>query len=41
MNRLRIRALSERDIPFAMNLKNIAGWNQTERDWQDYLFFRS
>lgn len=39
MNGLRIRALSESDIPFAMDLKNIAGWNQTERDWQDYLHF--
>ncbi|SFB22169.1 Acetyltransferase (GNAT) domain-containing protein [Cohnella sp. OV330] len=39
MNGLRVRELSERDIPFAMTLKNIAGWNQTDRDWQDYLFY--
>ncbi|MFC3800260.1 GNAT family N-acetyltransferase [Cohnella sp. GCM10012308] len=39
MNGLRIRTLSGRDLSFAMKLKNIAGWNQTERDWQDYLFY--
>jgi len=39
MNGLRIRALSERDISFAMTLKNIAGWNQTEQDWRDYLYY--
>ncbi|MEK0313244.1 GNAT family N-acetyltransferase [Cohnella sp. 56] len=29
----------EHDIPFAMELKNIAGWNQTEQDWHGYLSF--
>ncbi|MDF2959371.1 MAG: putative acetyltransferase, partial [Paenibacillus sp.] len=32
-----IRQLTEDDIPFAMELKNIAGWNQVEADWQGYL----
>ena len=27
------------DIPFAMELKNLAGWNQTEQDWSGYLEF--
>ncbi len=25
------------DVAFAMELKNLAGWNQTERDWLGYL----
>jgi GNAT superfamily N-acetyltransferase len=29
--------MTDADVPFAMELKNIAGWNQTERDWQGYL----
>jgi len=29
-----IRLLTESDIPAAMALKDAAGWNQTERDWQ-------
>jgi ribosomal protein S18 acetylase RimI-like enzyme len=32
-----IRRLSERDIPAAMRLKSLAGWNQTEQDWQRLL----
>lgn len=27
------------DAPFAMELKNLAGWNQTARDWLGYLEF--
>lgn len=33
------RPLVAADIPFAMELKNIAGWNQTARDWAGYLEF--
>jgi GNAT superfamily N-acetyltransferase len=36
---LAIRQFTEADIPFAMELKNIAGWNQVEADWQGYLDF--
>lgn len=32
-----IRLLSAADIPAAMRLKELAGWNQTERDWQRLL----
>lgn len=32
-----IRQLGLHDIAFAMELKNIAGWNQTEKDWERYL----
>jgi GNAT superfamily N-acetyltransferase len=32
-----IRRLTEVDIPFAMELKNIAGWNQIESDWRRYM----
>jgi hypothetical protein len=32
MSQVQIKALSVSDIPFAMELKNIAGWNQTEED---------
>lgn len=32
-----IHPLKHEHIPFAMELKNIAGWNQTEADWQSYL----
>lgn len=32
-----IRQLTEADIPFAMELKNIAGWNQVEADWLGYM----
>jgi GNAT superfamily N-acetyltransferase len=37
--RLRIRRFTEEDIPFAMELKNSAGWNQVEEDWKSYLAF--
>ena len=36
---LSLRPLIDQDIPFAMELKNLAGWNQTEADWQGYLDF--
>jgi len=29
--------MTERDIPAGMRLKEIAGWNQTEADWQIFL----
>src|SRR6185369_9144883 len=32
-----IRLLFEADIPAAMQLKEAAGWNQTEEDWQRLL----
>lgn len=32
-----IRQLRAEDIPFAMEVKNLAGWNQTARDWAGYL----
>ena len=32
-----IRLLFESDIPAAMQLKEAAGWNQTEADWQRLL----
>jgi GNAT superfamily N-acetyltransferase len=31
--RIEIRLLGESDIPAAMQLKELAGWNQTESDW--------
>jgi len=34
---VRIVPLREKHLPFAMELKNIAGWNQTEDDWRRYL----
>jgi len=38
-DKLSFRNLLETDISFAMELKNIARWNQTESDWQRYLLF--
>lgn len=35
--RMEIQALLMKHIPFAMELKNLAGWNQTEEDWESYL----
>src|SRR5689334_11384886 len=32
-----IRLLSESDIPAAMYLKELAGWNQSDRDWRRLL----
>lgn len=34
---IRLRQLAEADIPFAMRLKNAAGWNQLEADWRRFL----
>src|SRR5215212_6103804 len=34
---LEIRLLRESDIAAAMDLKNSAGWNQTENDWRTLL----
>lgn len=34
-----LRRMTPADVAFAMELKNLAGWNQTERDWQGYLAF--
>lgn len=36
-NTISIQALQPVHIPFAMELKNIAKWNQTEEDWLSYL----
>lgn len=32
-----IRGLTQEGIPFAMELKTIAGWNQTEEDLRRYI----
>lgn len=32
-----IRSMRRDDIAFAMEVKRLAGWNQTERDWAGYL----
>ena len=40
MKPVRIRRLIDSDIPFAMSLKESAGWNQTEDDWRSFLAFR-
>jgi GNAT superfamily N-acetyltransferase len=37
MERIQIRLLTESDIPSAMELKQSAGWNQTEADWRRLL----
>jgi len=37
MERILIRLLTELDIPEAMALKELAGWNQTEADWRRLL----
>ncbi len=34
---IEIRALTETDIPQAMELKNFLGWNQTPEDWRRFL----
>jgi GNAT superfamily N-acetyltransferase len=34
---IQIRSLSHDDIPLAIRLKDQAGWNQTEADWQRFL----
>src|SRR3569832_1546282 len=37
-NAIEIRSLFESDIPAAMQLKEAAGWNQTEEDWRRLLW---
>jgi GNAT superfamily N-acetyltransferase len=34
---LRIRTMAETDVDLGMQLKNQAGWNQTEADWHRFL----
>jgi GNAT superfamily N-acetyltransferase len=34
---MHLRAMTKRDIPDAQCLKEIAGWNQTETDWERFL----
>ena len=34
---VRLRLMTQDDIPEAMRLKEIAGWNQTTADWQRFL----
>lgn len=34
---IRFRALEHRDIPVAMRLSSLAGWNQTQDDWRRLL----
>ena len=34
---IRIRVLTHDEVPFAMKLKDQAGWNQTEADWRRFL----
>jgi GNAT superfamily N-acetyltransferase len=34
---IRIRRMTAADVPFGMELKGQAGWNQTEADWQRCL----
>ena len=36
-----IRTMRSEDIPFAMEVKSFAGWNQTARDWAGYLEFEA
>ncbi|MDQ1318280.1 MAG: hypothetical protein QG588_1940, partial [Candidatus Poribacteria bacterium] len=33
------RKLLETDVPFGMELKNFAKWNQTEADWKRFLLY--
>jgi len=35
-----VRPLCEDDIPFAMRLKEAAGWNQTAGDWRSFIALR-
>ena len=37
MTRLKLRYLTESDLPFADSLREIAGWNQTLTDWKRFL----
>ena len=37
MTRLKLRYLTDADLPFADSLREIAGWNQTFTDWKRFL----
>lgn len=39
MTELHIRPMTRADIPFGMELKTLAGWNQTEGDWRALLSY--
>jgi len=39
IDKLTFRNLEETDIPFGMELKNIAKWNQIEADWKRFLLY--
>src|SRR5258707_15861127 len=34
---MRLRTMTEADIPVGMRLKEISGWNQTAKDWKRFL----
>jgi len=34
---IHIRVLTEADVPFGMQLRELAGWNQLEADWRRFL----
>ncbi|MGB7844698.1 MAG: GNAT family N-acetyltransferase [Candidatus Acidiferrum sp.] len=34
---MRLRTMSERDVPAGLRLNNLAGWNQTAADWHRFL----
>jgi len=34
---MRLRTMTRADVPAGMRLKDIAGWNQTPRDWERFL----
>ncbi|MGO9269934.1 MAG: GNAT family N-acetyltransferase [Terriglobia bacterium] len=34
---MHLRKMTKADVPAAMRLKDIAGWNQTSRDWERFL----
>lgn len=36
---IELRRMTVADVPFAMELKNAAGWNQVEADWLGYMHF--
>jgi GNAT superfamily N-acetyltransferase len=39
LEELIFKTFEEADIPFGMELKNIAKWNQTEADWKRFLLY--
>jgi GNAT superfamily N-acetyltransferase len=36
---VKLRLMSDQDVAFANHLREIAGWNQTVRDWRGYLSY--